>query len=155
MDPLAALSVVAAVIQFVDFGLRLVSDGAELYERGSVGRNDELELIARDLTRLTDDIVAAPTHWLDSSEDEAALKKAAGLCQEIGNELLNHLEKLRVQPSGNRLRLGLDSFRKSLRNVRKRNKTQSIETRLKRARGQVKMNVLNLLRFAIRRLNPL
>jgi hypothetical protein len=152
MDPLSALSVAASVIQFVDFGLKLVSDGAELYEKGSLGRNNELELITKDLTRLAADIAAAPTHSLDFSEDEASLKKVAILCREIGDELLGHLEKLRVPPSGNQLKLGLNSFRQSLRSARKRSKLQSIESRLEKARDQVKMNILNLLRFAIHRL---
>ena len=52
MDPLAALSVAAAVIQFVDFGLTLTSEGVELYESGSLAENDELELITIDLSIL-------------------------------------------------------------------------------------------------------
>jgi hypothetical protein len=149
MDPLAALSVAAAVIQFVDFGLTLMSEGVELYESGSLAENDELELITRDLTRLTEDIVAAPTNALNYSEDEASLKKLSTTCQGIGEELLTQLESLRVQASRNNVKQGLESFRKSLRSARKKRKIQSIESRLKRVQDQVKMNILNLLRCVI------
>ncbi|KAF8846688.1 hypothetical protein BDZ45DRAFT_755757 [Acephala macrosclerotiorum] len=113
MDPLAALSIAAAVIQFVDFGLTLVSEGVEFYESGSLAKNDELELITKDLTRLTHD------------------------------KLLP--QSLRVQPSGNQFKHGLESFRKSLRSTMKKGKIQSIDNRLERVQGQVKMNILNLL----------
>ncbi len=155
MDPLTALSVAAAVIQFVDFGLRLTSAGIELYESGSLAVNDELELITRDLTRLAQDIVAAPTHMLNYSEDEASLKKLANECQKIGEELLAQLKSLRVRPSGNHIKHGLESFRRSLRSVRKKGEIQSIENRLKRVQDQIKMNILNLLRFVFHRLNGL
>jgi altronate dehydratase len=106
-------------------------------------------LITRDLTSLAEDIVAAPTHALNSAEDEASLKKLASTCQGIGEELPTQLESLRVQPSRNNVKHGLESFRKSLRSARKKGKIQSIDNRLKRVQDQVKINILNLLRFVI------
>jgi len=45
MDPLTALSVAAAVVQFVDYGTRIVAKGTNLYKSadGALTENIELE----------------------------------------------------------------------------------------------------------------
>ena len=153
LDPFTALSVAATVVQFVDFGVRLVSEGVELYESGSLAKNDQLELITKDLTRLTKNIVTAPTYALIHSEDETSLKEIAAVCQSIGEELITQLGSLRVQQSGNAFENALESFRKSLRSARKKGKIRSIESRLKKVQDQVKINVLAILRLVILHLN--
>jgi hypothetical protein len=47
MNPFTALSPAGNVVQFVDFGIRLVSRGSELYTlaTGSLTANDEIELL--------------------------------------------------------------------------------------------------------------
>ena len=51
MDPLAALSLAGNIIQFVDFGGRLLGGAGEIYRSadGSLKVHDELELVATDL----------------------------------------------------------------------------------------------------------
>jgi hypothetical protein len=58
MDPLSALSVAAAVVQFVDFGTRVLSDARHIYESssGQTSMNLELSTVANDLSRLIDDM---------------------------------------------------------------------------------------------------
>lgn len=151
LDPLTALSVASSVVQFVDFGVKLVSDGAELYEKGQLGDNDELELITRDLTRLTGDVVTSTqpgqTHGGETpSKDEYALRELATTCKDIGEQLLDLLESLKVQKSGKILEDGLASFRKALRSAKKKGQIQNIEKRLKKMRDQLNMNILALLR---------
>lgn len=151
LDPLAALGVASSVIQFVDFGIKLVSDGAELYEKGRLGNNDELELITKDLTRLTQDIVTSTQpgqaqNGKPPSKDEIALRELATSCNEIGEQLLNLLESLKVQKSGNMLEDGVASFRKALRSARKKGQIHNVEKRLKKMQGQLNTNILELLR---------
>lgn len=45
MDPLSALSLAACIAQFIDFGLRLVSDAYEIGKSatGTTKRTDDLE----------------------------------------------------------------------------------------------------------------
>ncbi|KAF8850252.1 hypothetical protein BDZ45DRAFT_197585 [Acephala macrosclerotiorum] len=123
LDPLTALSVASSVVQFVDFGIKLVSDGVELYEKGRLGNNDELELITKDLTRLTEDIATSTqseqTHsGKPPSKDEYALRELATSCKETGEQLLDLLESLKVQKSGKMLEDGVASFRKALQSAR-------------------------------------
>ena len=51
MDPLSALSVTGTIIQFVDFGTKMLSSGMELYKstKGSLKVSEELELAIGDL----------------------------------------------------------------------------------------------------------
>lgn len=51
MDPLLALSVAGTIIQFVDFGTRMLSSTIELYKstNGSLKVSEELELMTGDL----------------------------------------------------------------------------------------------------------
>jgi hypothetical protein len=51
MDPLSALSLAGTVIQFVDFGSKLISQGYELYKstNGQLAVDEELELVTSDL----------------------------------------------------------------------------------------------------------
>lgn len=50
MDPLTALSLAGNIIQFVDFGGRLLGGAGEIYHsaEGSLKVHDELELVATD-----------------------------------------------------------------------------------------------------------
>jgi hypothetical protein len=58
MDPLSALSVAAAVVQFVGFGTRVLSNARHIYESssGQTSTNLELSTVANDLSRLIDDM---------------------------------------------------------------------------------------------------
>jgi hypothetical protein len=155
LDPLTALSVACSVVQFVDFGVKLVSEGSQLYEKGSLGDNDELEVITKDLTRLTEDIIASTqpgqvqdgVSGIPPSKDEKALRELAVSCKEIGEQLLDLLESMKVQKSGKILEDGISSFRKALRSARKKGQIQNVEKRLKKMQDQLNINILALLRY--------
>ena len=49
MDPLSALSLAACVVQFLDFGSKLVRETKEIAERGSTVSVEHLSLITVDL----------------------------------------------------------------------------------------------------------
>ncbi|TVY82832.1 hypothetical protein LSUE1_G004720 [Lachnellula suecica] len=54
MDPLTALSLAGTVVQFVDFGSKVISRGAELYKstNGQLAAHRELELMTTDLSNV-------------------------------------------------------------------------------------------------------
>jgi hypothetical protein len=128
LDPMSALSLASSVVQFVDFGIKLVSEGVELYEKGTLANNDEIEQITRDLTQLTEELTATPQVALDHarivtkppSRDELALQELACSCKLLGDQLLNILDGLKPQKSHN----GLESFRKALRSARKKERSR-------------------------------
>lgn len=156
LDPLTALSLACNVVQFVDYGIKLVSEGAELYKAGSIANHDELELVINDLTRLTKDLAATQSGWSTSatakralSNDETALRGLAASCKEIGEELLTLLDSLKVRKSGKVLEDGIQSFRIALRSARKKGQIQNVENRLKRIQEQLSIRILALLKYRL------
>lgn len=150
LDPFTALSLAAAVVQFVDFGIKLVSDGVELYETGTLSSNNELEQATRDLTQLAEELACKPqvaqyqpgiTAKL-SSKDEVALQQLASSCIELGDQLLSVLKGLEVQKP----HYGFGSLRKALRTAMNKGRIQDIESRLKKMKDQLSVRLLAILR---------
>ncbi|KAE8447855.1 hypothetical protein EG329_010084 [Mollisiaceae sp. DMI_Dod_QoI] len=149
LDPLTALSLASSIVQFVDFGIKLVSDGYELYARGSLKSNDEVEQATRDLTQLTQNLAIPSQSFAERSgtatrlpsKDERRLQEIAEACKELGDQLLLTLEELKPRESQN----GLESFRKTLRGVKKRGKVQDIEKRLKKMQDQLALHLLAIM----------
>jgi hypothetical protein len=153
LDPLTALSLASSVVQFVDFGAKLISDGVELYEKGALSNHDELKQASRDLIYLTGELMspsqATRSGFQSGPKDERLPKEELGLqqlassCRELGSELISILEGLEAQESQN----GLESFRKAIRSSWKKGKIKDVETRLKRLQDQLGTHLLFLLRY--------
>jgi hypothetical protein len=153
LDPLSALSLASSIVQFVDFGIKLVSDGYELYERGSLKINDELERATRDLTQLAEDLATSPqtvseqpgTRIRLPSKHERSLQQLAETCKELSDQLLSVLEDLKPRERQN----GLESFRKALAGSRKAGKARNIETRLKKLQDELGIHLLAIMKYYI------
>jgi hypothetical protein len=96
MDPLTALSVAGTIIQFVDFGNKLLMSSFQLYKlpRGMLKANEELELVTGDLQSVVVKLRGA------CPEDDESLRDFHAVCNEaahIANELLERLIDLKVR----------------------------------------------------------
>ncbi len=58
LDPLSALSVAAAVVQFVDFSAKIVSKGKQLYKSpgGVLRENEQTETVTKRLQNLAQNL---------------------------------------------------------------------------------------------------
>lgn len=104
MDPLSVVSLVGTIVQFVDFGGKLLSNAVELYQspEGTLSANHELELVTTDLRALI-----LKLRQSLNSEDEHPNQGIASqrssfevLCDEavkVAEELVHRLEKLKVK----------------------------------------------------------
>lgn len=141
----------------MDFGIKLLSDSAELYAKGTLTGNDELELVTKDLNRLEDDIIATTESGLAQSstvrqppsKDEEAVLELAASCKEIGGQLLALLVSLKVPRWGNVLEDSLASFRKALRSAKTKGRIRNLERRLKMMQSQLNTNVLAILEYIV------
>jgi hypothetical protein len=154
-DPLSAISLASSIVQFVDFTIKLVTDGYELYDKGALAHDDELRLVTRDLTQLTKSFAnsssfatgLAGTPRSDHSgitsgvDSEESLYLLASSCHKLGDELLSIIESLSPQKA----RSGLESFRLSLKSRLKRKRINDIEERLGRYQRQLVMNLTSVL----------
>ena len=89
MDPLTAISLSAAVVSFVDFATKLVSDGVDLYhsKEGILPANKELRLAVDDLWKMSNDLAFKPEGG-QLSEQEKALVRLAASCKNLSEELM-------------------------------------------------------------------
>lgn len=107
MEPLTALSVASSVIQFVDFGSKLLANGRQLYRsaEGVLTENVDLELVALDLQTLTTGLrrklpknrpLKERGETRQPNDDDEALDRLCERCVEIAEMLMERLEKLKV-----------------------------------------------------------
>ena len=120
MEPLSALSLVAAVIQFVDFGGNLISQSHQFYKSasGAFSENAVLEEIYENLSRLADKMkVSSGLTAHKSSKEEEALGKLATSCKDIADDLMVIIAELKVKGDTHRK---WKSFQSALKTVGKK-----------------------------------
>jgi hypothetical protein len=108
---------VAKVVQFVDYGYRILSKGNELHKStdGALKENASLELVIKDLKELLDRIkFSSSTTWpgFGHFRDESL---------KLANELLDPLDKLKVKGAPGRWK----SIRKALKSIHSKDKIDS------------------------------
>ncbi|PQE13327.1 Vegetative incompatibility HET-E-1 protein [Rutstroemia sp. NJR-2017a BVV2] len=140
------MSLASAIVQFIDFGFKLVSEGIELYENGTLTENEELELITSDLENLANNLGTSSSQLKTNSPDEKALQELAFRCNDLAIELLAILDTLKPQRQGStKLRHGLESVRVAVRNARKKGRIQTIESRLEKLQKQLNSRMISIL----------
>jgi hypothetical protein len=108
MDPLTALSVAGTIIQFVDFGSKLVTNGIQLYKYslGSLEVHEELELITGDIQavvtklRKTCPTVSAGAVRPLTEADTRHEERFRMICEDatlVAEELLSKLNAVKVK----------------------------------------------------------
>jgi hypothetical protein len=117
MDPLTALSTAGTFVQFVDFVLKVLTTGHQLYKSptGSLSAYEELKCVARDLSR-TSSREFEPSHGdlevLQSTRQyDNSLEDLCRRCETAAQELMEHLGTLRTQGKKEPLKSFRSSFK--------------------------------------------
>ena len=118
MDPLSALSVAASVVQFVDFGRKIVSKTNEIHNssKGESIDNALTEATAKRLTILAKDLESSLQ--LEGHQDLPSDKTLYNICVSciiLGNQLTARFDKLRVHSDAKHR--AWKSFRQALKSV--------------------------------------
>ena len=100
MDPLSALSLAGTIIQFVDFGSKLLSKAGKLYRssQGPLKANDELELVSSDLRELVNKLEQSSRSRPSEGQQDPG-QEFRQICSEtklVAEELLRRLETLKL-----------------------------------------------------------
>lgn len=129
-EALAAFGLASNIVQFVDFGIKLVSCGAELYSsaEGASKENTIMEKITLDIKRNTQNLASGGVN-----HDEA-LRDLVKACNELARDLLAVLGTLKIDVKKNRR---METMRKSLKNFQKRREIKDIYNRLCKVRDQI------------------
>lgn len=172
MDPLSALSISATVVQFLDFGSKILSKSAEIYN-SSLGislENQNLAAIGTSMLNLSKDLEKkeAELEWkvsapLDPSEarsrrnrseqwkKEQAIRESrqrellsiVSACKSSSIELLNTIEKVKVQGPNSRWK----SFRQALLAMYKSGEVDEMAARLEKYRSQLVVLLLGSIQY--------
>lgn len=152
MDPLSALSVAAAVVQFVDYGTKIVSKGTKLCKSsdGALAENIELETASTRLQRLSGTLQGSLRRGQYEPqngpliESNQALESICEACVKMSKELIDRLEKLKV-PEDHPHRKW-KSFRLALKTVWSKEKIEEVADRLAELRTELDTQVIFSLR---------
>jgi hypothetical protein len=124
MDPISALSVAAAVIQFVDFGKHLLSDSYEIYRSpsGETAKMVDVSTIANDLacftTQIKDKTGTSAGNNRHRAAAESHLIKVSKECEEIVAQFQGALDQWRHgETRGKEKRTRLKMARGAIRNA--------------------------------------
>src|SRR3954454_21682390 len=151
MDPLSAFSLAGSVVQFVDFGITLLSGVGRLYRSptGGLPVNDEVELITSDLKALIIKLrgpINPPVAQRPSEEDDDHLsfQKICNGALDIAEDLLQRLSRLKVSDGKGRK---LESIRKAILTCWKEKEIEVILNRLRNFKKALETRVLFDLRL--------
>ena len=143
-EALAAFSVAANVLQFVDFGTRTISTFWSFYRSNRKGpkRAPDIVSISADLQRVLDKFQLPPG---DGPDEDAGLVQLARECQDVALEmqnLLNSLFNAEAKSMGKR-----EALLAAFKMICKEEELRSLQERLNQFRHQLVVSLLASLRF--------
>lgn len=146
LDPLSALSLAAAIVQFVDYTTKIVLGAAEIHASatGSLTKNVELSSITIDLSDISGKLVIDDRNQSNTySKDERALSSLATQCRDVANKLLTTLEDLSVRGPHKKWK----SVRQALLSVWRESEIRDIRKRLDTFRNQLTTRLVATLKY--------
>jgi hypothetical protein len=159
LDPLTAISLASAIVQFVDFGSKVIGGASEIYKSadGALKENAELEDSTTKINQLNDRILLPPIVTASGeaiSEDETVLTELASTSKVVAGELLSLLQDFRsVRRSGSHKKW--ESFRKavSAQTPWNKDKIQRLESKLKVLQENISRHLVVIMRHVLRSFN--
>jgi hypothetical protein len=143
LDPLSAASLAAAILQFVDFGSKILLSGYETYRsaQGATKENIDLESLTQKLYKFQDQLSITPKQLTHKDQE---LQDLAQKCSYIAGDLLLLLDSLKVKEKG--LIRTWEALRQSCRLVWKKEEIAKKEKLLNSISGQVNSRLLYMIR---------
>ena len=148
MDALTAIGLAANILQFIDFGIKLVSKGNQIYRSGdgTLPENHDLAVVTNDLlliqTKLTKHLrPQGLSSCLD--EDDQALEKLAVASNKLALQLLGRLNRVKAQ--GRYLRW--KSWRQALKSICTKKDIDEMARRTSLLRDELNTRILVSLRY--------
>lgn len=115
MDPASAFSLACGVVQLVDIACKVGMGAKDLYQNGSIARNQEVEEQVSKLRGLQNLVKSKRVlpQFQDTTElrEDRELVEIAGKCEDIAEKLLAELERLKMPVPHNALK----AFSKSIK----------------------------------------
>ena len=149
LDPFSALSIATGVVQFLDFGRKLVSGSVDLYHssEGESAKHSFLKPVAERLQAEAYKLeqAAQGEEWAEKSKDERALQQLAASCQETTQKFIAMMQDLQVDAKASGFRRGTQTLRQAFRSVRKEKHLDEFEKKLNTYRSELTLHVASIL----------
>lgn len=153
MDPVSALGIAAAVVQFADFGSRFIKSAHELYKSptGQAPEYINLSNVSKNLLHLADTVKAK----LDKYEGPtvASFDYVYRECKSTNDELQRILNELKVRGSTT-IEVAADALRVAFQQVIRAGDIEGLENRLDNIRQEVNVAMLYMLLLVIPHPSP-
>lgn len=139
MDPLSALSVAAAVVQFIDFGSTIISSTYAIYASFDKHKDGTRDLVS----------ITGRLSWLNAELERSAAfsphsqvdRDIVILCQQCNKSATTLLDALNQLNAPSRPNLW-GSFKLALRSVWSQGEIDALQDRLNSYRQQISMHIL-------------
>ena len=153
LDPLTAISLASAVVQFTDFGIKLVKGSIELYQSadGLGVERSNVEVRVTHIRKLADKIILSLEQDVDdgrASEDEKELSKLAIMCRDMALDFLKVLDDLKVKkPAGPGRKW--ESLKKAVaaQTPHNKKKVEDLDRSLRYLRGEMLSRIQIMMRY--------
>ena len=149
IDPFASISLAAAIVQFIDFGARVVRGSREIYlsRDGAQEEHIALKHVANEVSHLNELVMQAAAPRSAALQHDATLYELGKSCQSIAAELIATLDLFAIQET-NGVKHRWLAFRKSMASQMPRNKEriQALDRRLERVQDQISRRLLLIIR---------
>ena len=147
MDPVTGISLTAAVLHLLNFGIHTVTTIREVYEQGSIGRYDDLDDTTHRLGECTLFLQQSlqnsnPPSSAIAKEDKELLDLGRK-CEKCAQELQYQLRKLQSQPRSS----VLNAMKGVARAVWKKDKIEQIDKQLKTYQSTLDISLLLRLAY--------
>ena len=142
MDPVSALGVAAAAVQFVDVAWGLIKETQAVWNASTKSQDEieELKGIALDLMRINDELISCSSD-LALDDDVQSLCKQ---CSEVAQQLIDALNKL-IRKSNRKW----ESFMKALREVWSKEEIERLVKRIAEFRELISTHILLSFRYSL------
>ena len=145
MEPLSALTVACAVIQFVEFGSKLVGTSLEVYQSVDGAPEDiiEIKALAAHAEQLSKKISLSSQTGISSTgaQDEAKLRELATRSEKLGHEIVSILSKIRGEPHKT-----WSAVRTSVQLKWNEGKIKNLQIRLDAVKSEILLQVLCMMK---------
>lgn len=153
MDPLSALSIAAAVVQFLDFGAKLVGTSLEVYRsaEGATEQNLETEYLVEHTRDLTARLKSAQ-QWRGSKDlkhDDAKLLDLAQKSHSLASDLAGLVISLRSHNH----HTSWDAIKQTIRIKYSEHTITSLKARLDAVKCELSLQLLCMIRSVRSRLH--
>lgn len=146
MDPLAATSTAAAILQLAEFTGKVLSRSQELYKsaKGALVEHEELSSVTKMFDKLLTELRVGRDRQNNASK-RLELHVVVDEAQVVTNELLELLRQLASVPGTSQR---WKSIRQAVKTVWQEDKLRNLEKRVDRYREQVSLALMYDLRYA-------